>query len=503
MKRDKRIVSLLEEASLMVRKMDSLQSAILNVVPTPIICIHNRRIIYANQAVASVSGWKPSELINRKTSVFYRSKRDYIRIGLNIQRGMVQRKNYTAEGEFKKKDGQVIVGRFHVARLEDDLEDDRYVILFEDISGIRTMQAMINATPAYVMLTDREGHIITTNKKWPSDLRMSARKMTGRNMFELIHPSLSPSRKAHFNRAVASGKPVYWQDKSRYRHWGNTLYPILSEAGEVHQVAIYSLDISERKRVEEELAKAQKLESIGMLAGGIAHDFNNLLAIIMGYLEMLKMKIPASCNEFNHVIEAEKAVLRSSDLTKELITFSKGGNPIKRPVNMEKFLRAELNRPLENPLVTCKASIREGLWPVKMDASQMSRVIHHLVRNAAEAMPTGGDIHLSVENIHMEGATSLPLAPGPYIHMAVSDAGCGIPEKNLSKIFDPYFTSKPMGHKKGLGLGLSICFSIIKKHHGAITVASKMGTGTTFHIYLPAHGDVYDDADDARFPISS
>ncbi|RKY87781.1 hypothetical protein DRQ09_03920, partial [candidate division KSB1 bacterium] len=241
-------------------------------------------------------------------------------------------------------------------------------------------------------------------------------------------------------------------------------------------------DITERKKIEEELLKAKKLESLGILAGGIAHDFNNILTAILGNISLAKLYV--SSNEKVHKLlsKAEKASIRAQDLTKQLLTFSKGGAPIKKTANIVELIKDSASFALRGSNVKCNFSIPQNLWTADIDEGQISQVIYNLVINANQAMPNGGTINIKVENTILNNEYPLPLKEGKYIKISVEDNGIGIPEEHLQKIFDPYFTTK----EKGSGLGLATCYSIIKRHGGLITVESKPGIGTIFYIYLPA-----------------
>jgi nitrogen-specific signal transduction histidine kinase/CheY-like chemotaxis protein len=241
-------------------------------------------------------------------------------------------------------------------------------------------------------------------------------------------------------------------------------------------------DISERKRQEEELTKAQKLESLGILAGGIAHDFNNLLTGIMGNLSLLQ-KSPHLADEDGRRLEAAmKASVRAQTLTHQLLTFSRGGPPIKRTGSVGQLLFDSVEFSLRGSNVRSELSIPDDLWPVDMDEGQIHQVIHNLLINAVQAMPEGGAVKIRADNIVMTEEMQLPLPSGRYVRISVQDEGVGIAQENLGKVFDPYFTTKT----EGTGLGLATAYSVVKKHGGLITVGSKVGSGSTFCFYLPA-----------------
>jgi PAS domain S-box-containing protein len=245
-------------------------------------------------------------------------------------------------------------------------------------------------------------------------------------------------------------------------------------------------DVTDRKKLEEELLKAEKLESISVLAGGIAHDFNNLLTGILNCIAISKSLATTEDKVFESLNMAEKASRLAKDLTHQLFTFAKIGEPVKMPTAIAELIRDSANFAPHDFKARCEFFIPDNLWEVEIDKGQISRVINNLVINAKEAMHNGGTIKISAENITVSTKDSLPIKEGRYIKVSIKDQGVGIPRKNLQKIFDPYFTTKQRGSRKGTGLGLAVCYSIIKNHDGYITVESEEGVGTTFHIYLPA-----------------
>jgi PAS domain S-box-containing protein len=255
-------------------------------------------------------------------------------------------------------------------------------------------------------------------------------------------------------------------------------------------------EIEDRERMEEELVKAQKLESLGILAGGIAHDFNNLLASIMGNISLAMLDLQPSDGPYRQLEAAERASLRAQDLTQQLLTFSKGGTPVKRTTVITELIKEAAGFALRGSRVRHDFFFADDLWLLDIDEGQISQVIHNLVINADQAMPAGGTITIRCENCVINGASGLPLRPGDYVKVSVQDHGVGIAREHLSRIFDPYFTTK----QKGSGLGLATSYSIIKKHGGHIVSESELGVGTTFTFYLPASrsGKVAKHIDDTK-----
>ncbi|MBM4064788.1 MAG: response regulator [Planctomycetes bacterium] len=241
-------------------------------------------------------------------------------------------------------------------------------------------------------------------------------------------------------------------------------------------------DITERKKRDEEFIRACKLKSLSTLAGGIAHDFNNLLTGILGNASIAKTFVNPGDKLHKIMTDLENTSLRAKDLTQQLLTFAKGGAPVKKTVSIAKLLRDSATLVLRGSNVKCDFAIAKDLWPVEVDEGQIAQVIHNLIINAKQAMPDGGTIQVSAENFALSAENSPFIKNGKYVKITVKDTGVGIPEEHLPKIFDPYFTTK----EEGSGLGLATAYSIIKNHAGYIMAESSAGAGTTFYIHLPA-----------------
>lgn len=241
-------------------------------------------------------------------------------------------------------------------------------------------------------------------------------------------------------------------------------------------------DVTERQKLVEERIRSSKLESVGILAGGIAHDFNNILTAIVGNISMASAEVAEGADPGPFLREADLACARARDLTQQLLTFAKGGAPIRQIALLSEVIRDSARFATHGSTARCECHIPEGLWPVEADKGQISQVIQNVVINAAQAMPEGGVIQITAHNLAEGEDRTVGLGPARYVRISIQDQGTGIRPEHLEKIFDPYFSTK----QRGSGLGLATAYSIVKQHEGAITVDSRLGVGTCFQIYLPA-----------------
>lgn len=265
-------------------------------------------------------------------------------------------------------------------------------------------------------------------------------------------------------------------------------FTIKSDIG--HKICTISRDITETRINEKEHFKAQKLESVGLLAGGIAHDFNNILTSIIGNISLAKMDVDPKYDLYLRLEEAEKASERAQDLTAQLLTFSRGGAPVKKSASINQIIEDSAQFVLRGSNIKAEYNLSNDLKPVIVDTGQISQVINNLIINAMQAMPDGGIIEVFSENVPLDDNNRQALKAGEYAKIQIRDNGVGISRENLRKIFDPYFTTK----KQGNGLGLATTYSIIKNHDGHIGVESEPGKGTAFTIHLPTAGTIQDES---------
>jgi len=339
-----------------------------------------------------------------------------------------------------------------------------------------------------ITISDTNGHILKCNTAYQKMLGYSEEELKSMTFSALTH-SEDVEKHMGLYRELLAGKRDFFTAEKRYISkdgrvvWGQlTVSLVRDQAGKPLFVIGLIENIGERKLLEIERLKAGKLESIGLLAGGIAHDFNNLLTAIIGNIALAKNYIDPQNKASIRLQQAEKALFRSKDLTQQLLTFSKGGDPVKRSVAIADVIRESASFALRGANVKCTFDIADNLWQILVDRSQFSQVIQNLVINADHAMPEGGTIAISAQNIAVAPANGMHIPEGNYVKISIQDNGPGIPPDNLPKIFDPYFTTK----NEGSGLGLSIVHSVVHNHGGFIEIDSLPNKGTTFHIYFPA-----------------
>ncbi len=343
-----------------------------------------------------------------------------------------------------------------------------------------------------VIVTDIEGAVTLINRVAEKHTGWTLQEALGRQLSEVFHIVNEKTRKRCENpveKVIKQGIIVGLANNTALiRRDGSEIIiedsaaPIRDKNSVTIGVVLVFRDVTEAKKMEEELLKIEKLESIGLLAGGLAHDFNNLLTSIVGNVSLAKMYVQPGSEAHDRLEAAEAASQRATSLTYQLLTFSKGGLPVKKSTSIVDILRESAAFTLSGTAIAPEFSVSGDTWNTDIDAGQMSQVFNNLIINAVQAMPGGGKLVFAAGNVVIAEGDVPPLHEGAYVKISIQDTGTGIPDEHRVKIFDPYFTTK----QKGSGLGLASAYSIIKRHDGHIAVESVPGKGTTFHIYLPA-----------------
>ncbi|MBP7583101.1 MAG: PAS domain S-box protein [Spirochaetes bacterium] len=372
----------------------------------------------------------------------------------------------------------------------------------DDLAGKASeLQAIFSVLPDLFFRFDRAGTILDSLAGNEMDLILPRESFIGKNIRQVTPPFLADLTMDAIGR-VLSGEARLTQEYSlqiggREEHFEARYVPIAGD-----QVVAIVRNITEKKRNETEILKAQRLDSIGILAGGIAHDFNNILAAILGNISLARFYAPSGDRLHAKLDEAEKSIDRARDLARQLLTFARGGAPVKKPMCIGELVRTTVGFALSGSPVESVLDIEEGLWPVEIDEGQMHQVINNIVINAVQAMPDGGTITVRAVNVpgrgnpRERGETSP--RPGDRVLVTVTDQGTGIPGEFIERIFEPYFSLKT----DGTGLGLATSYSIVKRHQGTIAASSEPGRGTTISVSLPATGAVSDITDKgARGPV--
>ena len=344
-----------------------------------------------------------------------------------------------------------------------------------------------------VITTDILGHIILANNSAEDMLGISQDELSGMPAQKVFRILDEECRANPVQKVLRTGQRL---EMGTHRIQGRGGRPILVEysatpihnrlGGVIGSVLVFR-DVTVRRTIEEELQRSQRLESVGVLAGGIAHDFNNLLTAILGNIALARSWCASDDRIAAKLHETEKATLRAKELTHQLLTFSKGGAPIRQAASIVDVLHDSVDFSLSGSNIKAFYHISEDIWPVNIDPAQISQVLDNLIANARDALPGGGQVDIIAKNVVVqEGSPSLK--PGRYVRLDLRDHGAGIPAEDLPKIFEPYFTTKP----KGTGLGLAVVYSVIAKHEGHVEVWSRVGEGTQFTIFLPASDERLD-----------
>ncbi|HWR97178.1 MAG TPA: ATP-binding protein, partial [Candidatus Methanoperedens sp.] len=343
-----------------------------------------------------------------------------------------------------------------------------------------------------VIVTDADGRVTLLNRVGEELTGWTSAEAVGRpfcEIFAITHEKTREPCENIVGRVLATGGVVSLANHTALtRRDGRRIViedaaaPIRDRESQIIGVVLVFRDVTEKQRMEAELLKTEKLQALGVLAGGIAHDFNNLLTGVLGGISLAKLGLAPADPARARLEEADAAARRAAELTSQLLTFSRGGAPIRKAAAIGEILRESVGFILSGTSVAAEFAIAPGLWTVEVDAGQMNQVFNNLTLNAVQAMPSGGKIAFTAQNVALASGDVPTLAAGDYVRISVRDEGAGIAPEDLARVFDPYFTTRP----DGAGLGLTSVYSIVKRHDGDVTVASAPGGGTTIRVYLPA-----------------
>jgi len=363
---------------------------------------------------------------------------------------------------------------------------------------------LVEQSAAWIWETDENLRHVYSNRNVEIILGYRVEDFLAFDIFTILHADDHATARKLAEKAMSShegwkGVVLRWkhQDGS-WKSIQTTGNPRLDSSGRFQGLRGIDLDITDKVRLQEEMERAQRLESIGILAGGIAHDFNNILTGIMGNISFARNSLEYSHEASAPLARAEKASRRAANLARQLLIFAKGGQPVKKVFSLRHALHEALSLVLSGTKVKGVIDLPDSLQAVEADEGQISQSLHNIIINAVQAMPDGGSLTVSGENVTLDDNNECRLAGGEYVKLSFADEGCGIAAAEQKKIFDPYFTTKT----GGTGLGLASTYAIINSHGGGIFVCSSPGEGTTFMIYLPASREIDPEQPEAAEPAA-
>jgi len=486
-----------------------------------IILNENFKIIKINDRVKEITGFNENDLLDFSfNKIIVENEKDNFRNKiLNLENNPIN--NYEInfrlksdieipvkisitqlEDKFKDKIGYIIIGKDIIISKQLDFEIKERRIAEENlIESEDRYKTLLELLPDTVVVhSDRK--IVYTNQ---NGLKMfgvrNEQDILGKDILDFIDKEYHQITYKRIAEMESTGTSLPTIEERLLKSDGTPIEVEISSTPIIYygkpSIIVVMRDISERKNVEEKLFLATKLESLGVLAGGIAHDFNNLLTAIIGNISVAKLYIKGNEDALSVLSDAENSGFRAKSLTNQLMTFAKGGQPVKKVINLKEIIVDQTQFLLRGSQIIPYFTIENNLFNIEADGDQINQVLSNIIINARQSMNEIGSINIICENVTIKDKKNISLGKGDYIKIAIKDCGCGIPQENLNKIFDPYFSTK----KNGNGLGLASVYSIIKKHNGFIDVESKINVGTTFTIYLPATNKNIDDDIDKTIEI--
>ena len=470
---------------------DYVDSIIGNMMDSLIVLSPDGKIKTVNQSTLELLGYREDEILNQSIDIIF--AKESLLTETNFISFIKQYFGRIIEIVCLSRDGKKIPVLFSGSEMRDVNGNLKGIICVAlDVTERKQIEDKLrfsdfavdnNADATYWIKSDAK--IAYANKTACQVLGYSYKELTSLRVSDIDPDFPIDSWSSHWQKMKDAGTLIF---EAHHKTKDGQVFPVeiqttYLEYDSQEYICAYARNVTERKKMENEVLKVQKLESLGVLAGGVAHDFNNLLTAILGNTQMALLSSKPEDEICKTLINIQKASIRARDLTQQLLTFSKGGEPVRKVVSIAELIKEASGFAVRGSKVKFELSIPEELWHVDVDEGQINQVINNLVINAVQCMPKGGTLKVSARNIgKIDKELTSPLKQINYIKVAIKDQGSGIKNEHLSTIFDPYFTTK----KTGSGLGLTSSYSIIKKHGGLITVATELGAGTTFYVYLPA-----------------
>jgi len=471
--------------------------------------IRKGQFIDCNQQALSLFQCSEKEILETRPDHFFTLMQQHVKAKVDFKKKISRAEKGTSqrfECRFSPSIGEEIFTEVLINLLDlSGISKNTISIKIRDITSIKQAEqelirqqnifsTTINRISDAIILTDETGNIVFLNSKAEELLDVSypeAVEQHYSDLITLLDPVLQESIPAPINQTLDSSaessleKMVLLQGKSGEQHLVEvSSAPILSEEDAMPGAVLILRNVTDQRRMEEELWQAKKLESVGELAGKYAHDFNNILASLLGDIALGKIHCDRQEKVLQYLKNAEKSTERARQLTSQLLTLTTGGRPNSSSTALPELVGEAMEFALRNSSIRSRIAIPEDIHLLEIDAGQIKNVLHNIIVNAKEALPGGGTISVTAENADIFNGQSVgSLVHGSYVKIQISDDGTGIPVEYLPQVFEPFFSTKDHGN----GLGLASAYSIVKNHGGHIEISSEIDQGTTVTLYLPAH----------------
>ncbi|MCD6154113.1 MAG: PAS domain S-box protein, partial [Syntrophobacterales bacterium] len=503
------------EAQEKLAEIKLLQSTILDAIPHAVFGLENRRFIFANKSVETVFGWKPEELIGRKTRILYRNDEDYKEIGRQTYPVLETEGKCSVEISLRHRDGRDMICMLHDTVIGENLEDGKIVAVVEDVTkrkkteeNLKEMKllqsSILDAVPHAVFGVENR-RVIFANKSVETVFGWKPEELIGgdtRKLYKNDEEYKRIGRDTYFTAAKQHGTvdtEVFCRHRNGRDITCRLTGAVISEnSKDLKFVGMYE-DITKRKeekkekrRLEDRLRQARRMEALGTLAGGVAHDLNNVLGGIVSYPELLLMKLPEDSPLRKPISTIQKSGEKAAAIVQDMLTLARRGVITTEVVKLNDIVSEYFKTPEYeklksfHPHVKIETNLEESLLNIMGSPVHLSKTVMNVISNAAEAMPDGGRIIVSTQNQYISEPVKGydDIKEGDYVTLTVSDTGIGIPAEDMEKIFEPFYTKKVMG-RSGTGLGMTVVWGTVKDHNGYIDVESAEGKGTTFTFYFP------------------
>jgi two-component system NtrC family sensor kinase len=490
-----------------LKKSEELKSSILSSIPHAVIGLQERVINFCNEGVEAVFGWKHHELIGKNTRILYRSDEEYEEIGKRFYSVLEKQRIHSEECICRHKDGKDIICMGIASVIGESLREKRIIVIYQDITERKLadnlikkneekFRQLIDRNPVAMAVADKDGKFLFFNNKFIKTFGYTIEDIPSvYEWWPLAYPEEEYRAKVIHSWRAAASKAIRHHKETESREWRVTCkdgslrdIEFRMSSMEDENIVIFH-DITEQKKLEQQLLHSQKMEAIGQLAGGVAHDFNNIISAVMGFSTLIQMRTSADDPSMEYINEILAATNRAANLTQNLLAFSRKQPITIKPFSLNQTLSA-VGKLLLNFLgedIHLDFRLSEKDIVIMGDSGQIDQVMMNLATNARDSMPDGGTLTVSTQLTDIDNEFKRMHGygeAGTYALISVEDTGMGMDDETKQRIFEPFFTTKEVG--RGTGLGLAIIYGIVKQHNGYIDVYSELGRGTTFRIYLPA-----------------